>query len=392
MKIDKNINDALDKAKKDFLERLPKTIDSINDTLEASGGKAKKDIDLASLSSVVRELHNIKSVAGSYGLDFIASAVRNILDHSAYIYELNSDDIVDLELGKKILVLIKNFITNYQNSEEELHQSKLNSLITQKQTKKRVLVVEKDPLLCDHLKSSFEQKNFSYSFVESGVEAFNRLLTEKYDLLITDLHVGKLDGPSLIAATRVSNCVNKNIKTLMLSVSYFDLLPSISMPDYFVSKNEKILVELDKVLLKFSEKEEKVEDSEPLRILSLDDDENIHDLLKISFSSHNITYDFALEGSEFISKFLDNKPDLVILDLILENESGVDVIKKIKKKLNYFDVPVIVLTSLDGQLRAELLSEIPFIIGNLSKPFTPKVMAKEVMDLYKQNKRSTQFN
>ncbi len=381
-----NFQDALNIAREDFLKSLPGNIESLKEIILKNKGLKKSEINQSEFSGFVRNIHNVKSVAGSYGLDFIVSASRNILDHTSYYLNLDKDVIVDFELSLKIFDLMEDYINSLQNSSNSNYTIELDNLLTEKLTKKRVLLVERDERLIEHFKDIFNKKDINYSVVSTGIEAFSRLLDERYDLLITDLHVGKLDGPSLIAATRVSSSVNRTIKTLMLSVSYFDLLPSISMPDFFISKNENILTSFERAIDKFLIPET-IENDEVVKILSLDDDKNIHDLLNISFRSHNIEYDFALTGDSFIKKFTANKPDIVLLDLILEKESGVDVIRRLKKELSNFDVPVIVLTSLEGQLRSELLSEIPFIVGSLSKPFTPKAMAKEVLSLYRQNKK-----
>ncbi|EQC44029.1 response regulator [Bacteriovorax sp. Seq25_V] len=381
-----NFQDALSLAREEFIESLPSEIEALKNVIVKNKDIKKSDISEKDISSFIRSIHNIKSVAGSYGLDFIVSASRNILDHTSYYLNLEKDSIVDFELSLKIFDLMEDYIKSLQKSSRSNYSVELDNLLTEKLTKKRVLLVEKDERLIEHFKNIFNKKDITYSIVSSGIEAFSRLLDERFDLLITDLHVGKLDGPSLIASTRVSSSVNQSIKTLMLSVSYFDLLPSISMPDFFISKNENILSSFEKAIDKFL-RPDSVENTEVVKILSLDDDKNIHDLLNISFRSHNIEYDFAMDGDSFIQKFTSNKPDIVLLDLILEKESGVDVIRRLKKKVTSFDVPVIVLTSLEGQLRSELVSEIPFIVGSLSKPFTPKAMAKEVLTLFKQNKK-----
>lgn len=380
-----NFNKEIAKAKAEFINNLPSFIDKLSALLKSFHGKKKGEIEIKELSDFVRELHNIKSVSGSYGIDFIGSAVRNILDHTSNIYELQDDDYLDVELSMKIFELLKNFIQNYQD--DDGLQEELDTILRTDTAKKRVLVVENDANLIKHFKKIFEEKGVNFSVVSSGIEAFNILLNEKYDLLVTDLHVGKLDGPSLIAATRVANCINKNIRTIMLSVSYFDLLPSLSMPDFFISKNENILNELSQNIDRFLN-EDSIQSNEKIKVLSLDDDTNIHDLLKISFSSHSIGYRAATNSEDFIRLYREEKPDLVLLDLILDDESGVDAIKKLKEYESNFDVPVIVLTSLKGKLKSDLLSEVPFIIGALSKPFTPKAMANEVIGLFNQNKRS----
>lgn len=381
---DEKFQAALDEAKLEYINKLPELFKHLRSNISVINGQKVSSIDFRSFAATVRELHNIKSVAGSYGLDFIVSAIRNLLDHTAYIYDLNVNVTVDLSLSFKILDLLDDYTKSLQKSEDTgILSQKLDSLNTQK----RVLLVEKDERLIEHLKKIFEEKKLKYSIATNGHEALGRLLDERFDLLITDLHVGSLDGPSLIASTRVSNGQNKNIKTLMLSVSYFDLLPSISMPDFFISKNENILSELSTALDKFLTSDH-VKTEHKINILSLDDDKNIHELLNISLKDHNIHYQASLNGDDFIEKFCKMKPDIILLDLILENESGVEVIKRLKKEIKNLDVPVIVLTSLDGQLKSELMSEIPFIVGSLSKPFTPKSMASQIMSIYKHNKMS----
>lgn len=379
-----NFSDALKEAKAEYISKLPELFSGLREDIKAINAKKIADVDFKKFADTVRRLHNIKSVAGSYGLDFIVSAIRNLLDHTAYIYDLDVGNTVDLGLSLKILDLLDDYIKSLRSSNVILD---LNSKLDDLNFEKRVLLVEQDERLIDHLKKIFETKKLKYSVVGSGIEALGRLLEERFDLLITDLNVGSLDGPSLIASMRVSNCQNKNIKTLMLSVSYFDLLPSISMPDFFISKNEKILIEFERALDKFLHSDE-VKADKKISILSLDDDKNIHELLKVSFKDHNISYTPSLTGDDFIAKFLKEKPDIILLDLILENESGVEVIKKLKKKIMSIDVPVIVLTSLDGQLKSELISEIPFIVGNLSKPFTPKSLASQIISIYRQGKMS----
>ncbi len=385
---DSTFNETLEDCKREFLLGLESKISSLEEKIKAMDGKTKSSIDMSELSSIIRELHNIKSVGGTYEVDFLVSAVRNFIDYSSSIYDLSDNDVVDVGLCLKIIDLIKLFLRDIQSSESGVLSGELDAILKDKDSQKRVLLVEKDEKIIHHFKMLFKKFDLSYALVTSGVDAFSRLLDEKFDLLITDLHIGKLDGPSLIAANRVARGQNKDIQTLMLSVSYFDLLPSISVPDVFLSKDDKLLNELDEFFKKFVINEATTNICEDIDILCLDDDQNIHDLLKITFRNHNIKYRSSVNSKDFFEQYSHKKPDIVILDLILERESGVDAIKRIKSEGLTFDVPVIVLSSLEGGLRAELLSEVPFIIGTLSKPFTPKSMGKEVISLYQRNRRS----
>jgi DNA-binding response OmpR family regulator len=382
---------AINEARKSFIASLPEVIEKHELVFTSYNKKIKKEVKLDEISTIFRELHNIKSVAGSYGESFIQSATRNIIDHVRYLYDLDVEEIIDLNTALEVYKLLKKFLKETKDKTSTVHLEELNELVKGSGNTLRALVVETDRMILKHLKKELESCSIAYTVVDSGAEAFATLLNEKFDILITDYHTGKLEGPSLIAANRVSNSINKDIKTILISLSYFDLLPSVSVPDFFVSKNEDIIKDFKSALSSIVKNNQIQEDKESVNILCLDDDDNIHDLLKIAFSSENFEYNAAKTGEEFVKQYRNKKPDIILLDLILEKENGVDVINKAKKSGLNFDVPVIVLSSLDRKLKSEIVSDVPFIIGTLSKPFTPKSIASSVMELFKQSKKTFNY-
>lgn len=56
----------------------------------------------------------------------------------------------------------------------------------------------------------------------------------------------------------------------------------------------------------------------------------------------------ALDGEEGIRKAEDEKPDLILLDLILPKMEGFDILRKLKLDLKTKDIPVIILTNLES--------------------------------------------
>ena len=56
----------------------------------------------------------------------------------------------------------------------------------------------------------------------------------------------------------------------------------------------------------------------------------------------------ALDGEEGLILAKKEKPDLILLDLILPKTHGFDVLKKLKEEEETKDIPVIVLTNLEG--------------------------------------------
>lgn len=56
----------------------------------------------------------------------------------------------------------------------------------------------------------------------------------------------------------------------------------------------------------------------------------------------------AMDGEEGLKLIEAQKPDLILLDLILPKIHGFDVLKKLKENPETKDIPVIVLTNLEG--------------------------------------------
>ena len=82
---------------------------------------------------------------------------------------------------------------------------------------------------------------------------------------------------------------------------------------------------------------------EKKRILIVDDDTEIRDLLEFDISSSGYFVDTARDGMEGLNKALNNKYDLILLDVMMPKMNGFDVCKNIRQaKIN---VPILMLTA-----------------------------------------------
>lgn len=104
-------------------------------------------------------------------------------------------------------------------------------------------------------------------------------------------------------------------------------------------------------------------------ILIVDDDEKITDLLKTYFSKEHYTVVTASDGVQGLAAITKNKPDIVILDLMLPRMDGFEVLKQARKA--GIAVPVIMLTAKDEEsdklVGLELGAD-----DYIAKPFSPK--------------------
>lgn len=110
------------------------------------------------------------------------------------------------------------------------------------------------------------------------------------------------------------------------------------------------------------------------KILIVDDDENICEVIKMYVESSGYDVRIANDGKSAEEVFLEYKPDLVLLDIMLPNIDGIDVLKWIRKD---FETPVIMLTAkgetFDKVLGLELGAD-DYIV----KPFEAKEMLARI--------------
>ncbi|OIP23361.1 hypothetical protein COX95_03100 [bacterium CG_4_10_14_0_2_um_filter_33_32] len=113
-------------------------------------------------------------------------------------------------------------------------------------------------------------------------------------------------------------------------------------------------------------------------MLIAEDDLDLRELYRQRFATEfNIL--FAKDGQEAIDKILDEKPDLVLLDIMMPKKSGMDVLKEIRKETSIVQTKVIILTVLpDADLQQEAES-----FGVLHYLVKSKVMPSEVIEIVK---------
>ena len=81
------------------------------------------------------------------------------------------------------------------------------------------------------------------------------------------------------------------------------------------------------------------------KILVIDDEEHIVELLQFNLETSDYIVDYSYDGFDGFLKAKEIKPDLILLDWMLPNISGIDVLKKIREDKDLKNTPVIMLTA-----------------------------------------------
>ncbi|NGX39774.1 MAG: Transcriptional regulatory protein YycF [Chlamydiae bacterium] len=113
------------------------------------------------------------------------------------------------------------------------------------------------------------------------------------------------------------------------------------------------------------------------RILLIEDEEDIASLIKLQAEVSGYKLHVEVDGINGYRAVEREKPDLVILDIMLPGQNGLDVCRKIKSNPELRNIPVIILTAKSEEIDVVLGLELG-ADDYVAKPFSPKVLFSRI--------------
>lgn len=123
---------------------------------------------------------------------------------------------------------------------------------------------------------------------------------------------------------------------------------------------------------------------EPFTVLVVDDDEDSRLLLQYMLESFPCRLVFAADGQTALQTLQTMQPNLVLLDMLLPEISGFDIVRTLKCSPDTNTVPVVAVTAMAGTHDRERCLQAG-CSGYFSKPFSiPAIQAlvSQYLDLY----------
>ena len=132
---------------------------------------------------------------------------------------------------------------------------------------------------------------------------------------------------------------------------------------------------------------EEIVEKEKKTILVVDDEQSIMELLVFNLQKEGYTTLEAYDGVTAVEMAINEKPDLILLDVMIPKLDGISVCKKIRYALNISNIPILMISAKD--------TESDKIVGlemgaddYITKPF----QIREVMARIKANLRKAELN
>lgn len=245
------IEKLLTDLRNNYIAELPTRLNELDNIILGFATSVNKGEDYGNL---FRHIHSIKGSSGTHGLHIFSSICHEFED-TISIYESNLSKVQndDLENWLKYVDLLKkahSFIT-HQGSEFSSIEQELKHLRPTNSKNKllyRCLLVSPTKLQKQICESVLVESNTSLSTANDGYEALGRLLTAKYDFLISNHEISMLNGVALIFAVRTTNNQNKDIQSVLMTSNKTLTLNRHTDPDYILIKDDQLAENLSTVV------------------------------------------------------------------------------------------------------------------------------------------------
>lgn len=120
------------------------------------------------------------------------------------------------------------------------------------------------------------------------------------------------------------------------------------------------------------------------KILIIEDEAILADMYKDRFSQEGYEVASALTSEEGINLAKKEKPDLILLDILLPKENGVGFLKRLKKEPEISSIPVVAFSNYDEPRTRKEAESLGVKAYLLKTDFTPQDLVKKIKDYLPQ--------
>ncbi|MFH1392571.1 MAG: response regulator [bacterium] len=209
---------------------------------------------------------------------------------------------------------------------------------------KKILIIEDDTLLRESLQKKLMLEGYQTLTAVDGEVGLEKIKESKPDLILLDIVMPKIDGTEVLKQIKTDKDF-KNIPVIMISNSGQPVetqkMLELGAFDYLVKAN----FDPDEVLEKVKKALSEQKPARP-KILIIEDDQFLKDLLERKLIQAGYQVLSTNDGEEGLKITLEEKPALVLLDILLPSMSGWEILEKMKNNAETSKIPILLLTNL----------------------------------------------
>jgi CheY-like chemotaxis protein len=257
----------------------------------------------------------------------------------------------------------------------------------------KILVIDREPDIRKTLETLLRKEGYLVRSASGGDEAVDTFKAEPFDLVIMDINMPVTSGLKVL---REMIKLDEDIKVIVLtgSASIDNAVQALRHNGAFdfltkpLKNGEQLITGVKQALDKAGLNREKNalvrnlgnHQTAEKKILIVDDDPHLLDMLNEMLSAHKYETEMASSGFEAGIKVGKFKPGLIILDLIMPEMSGFEVCRQIKEDPDTSHIKILAVTGYDTEENRNRIMEAG-ADGYMAKPLKMDILIRYVEDL-----------
>ncbi len=222
-------------------------------------------------------------------------------------------------------------------------------------TRRQILLIDDDTSLLTTLSDFLRFEGYDVVTAESGERGLEELKSISPDLIILDMSMPGMGGIAFLKAILdESGKPSHPVVVLTARANMAEFFADVEV-DGFIAKPcdpQDFLMEVGRIIfLRSGEASETTPGTRPRRRLLLgEDDAKIGDRISAWFSTRGYIIDRAAKGPEVLERAIVSRPDVIVMNVILEGMNGTAVADMLKVMPNTKSIPIILHGSTDATL------------------------------------------
>ncbi|MFA6295100.1 MAG: response regulator [Candidatus Paceibacterota bacterium] len=239
----------------------------------------------------------------------------------------------------------------------------------------KILIIEGNVTFGEQISDALKKDGYkNILLIQDGTEGMKSIYDTLPNLILLDVTLSGQSGYDILAKKQSEPLLAK-IPVFLLSTQGYPIVmkdvPQGSVAEFIMSIHANSEIVVDKVNKYFGHEKNTPESDKPsvdiakTKLLWIEDDPLIGKILGRQFTFSNFDLFHAKTGDEAMAYLQSNKPDVIVVDLLLPGMSGFDVLQKIKGNAVLRDIPRMVLSNLSkasDMERARVLGARKFLV------------------------------
>lgn len=225
---------------------------------------------------------------------------------------------------------------------------------------KKILIIEDNALLGELLSETLKKNQYEVLWSEDGAHGLQKIKEFKPDLVLLDIGLPSMNGYEILDA-KAKDAAVKDIPVIIISnsgepVELGRVLP-LGVVDYLVKVQLTPEEVLEKVRGQFAHRKSDTHATHASpasslkgkKILWVEDDDFLIDLIARKFAHEEAVLITSRRGGEVVTLTEKEAPDIIMLDILMPDLDGVEILSRLKANEKTKGIPVIMFSNLDDE-------------------------------------------